>query len=153
MGTGHQLRWLESRIGRRLEPGDLSDDVLELGRRGLSLAAEDVDRASEVLDHAIQPVARSWDDHDLLITPAMRMPPWLLGTRSEASTVGGFPFAFNSTGQPALVVPAAVTDGGLPLGVQLVGRIGEDESLLTLTGELEAILGWAERSPPPTIAK
>ena len=149
---GTQLRWLESRIGRPLNAGDLSDEVLELGQRGLSLAAEVVGRASEVLDQAILPVARWWDDHDLLITPAMRMPPWLLGTRSEASMVGGFAFALNFTGQPALVVPAGVTDRGLPLGVQLVGRVGEDELLVALVGELEAILGWSGRRPRPTTA-
>jgi Asp-tRNA(Asn)/Glu-tRNA(Gln) amidotransferase A subunit family amidase len=43
----------------------------------------------------------------------------------------------NRSGQPALSIPAASVDG-LPHGVQLVGRHGEDALLLQLAVALEA---------------
>jgi amidase len=36
----------------------------------------------------------------------------------------------------------------MPVGVQLVGRKGDDATLLALAAQLEAELGWAERRPP-----
>ncbi len=46
---------------------------------------------------------------------------------------------FNLTGLPALSVPFGRSSDGLPIGVQLVGRMFEDELVLTLGEHLEAI--------------
>jgi amidase len=55
----------------------------------------------------------------------------------------------NVTGQPAISVPAGWSNGGLPIGVQLVGRFGEDATLLALAAEPEVAAPWAGRRPPP----
>jgi len=53
----------------------------------------------------------------------------------------------NLAGFPALSIPMAATAAGLPVGVQLVGRPGEDELLLRVGADLEAARGpW---QPPP----
>jgi amidase len=44
---------------------------------------------------------------------------------------------WNVTGNPAASVPAGVGPDGLPLAVQLVGRHGEEGTLLTLAAGLE----------------
>ena len=50
----------------------------------------------------------------------------------------------NVLGLPAVTVPIAVSEGRLPIGVQLVGRPYEDELLLELAVQLEAARGpWA----------
>ncbi|KKI98663.1 amidase [Prochlorothrix hollandica] len=55
---------------------------------------------------------------------------------------------FNASGQPALALPTGELDShGLPLGVQLVGRSGDEATLLTLAAQLEAAHPWALRSP------
>ena len=56
------------------------------------------------------------------------------------------PFSF--TGQPALVVPITTTTAGLPVGVQVVGRHGDDERLLALGAKLQTVFGWLDRYPP-----
>ena len=43
------------------------------------------------------------------------------------------------------VVPAA---SGLPLSVTLVGRPGDESTLLSLAGQIEAERPWADRRPP-----
>jgi amidase len=52
------------------------------------------------------------------------------------------------TGQPALVVPVSMTAAGLPVGVQLVGRQGDNEMLLSLGSQLQTVIGWLDRQPP-----
>lgn len=44
----------------------------------------------------------------------------------------------NLTGRPAMSVPLHWTPAGLPIGVQLVGRLGGDGLLLHLAAQLEA---------------
>lgn len=48
----------------------------------------------------------------------------------------------NVTGQPAIALPVHVTDTGLPLGIQAVGRPGDEATLLSLAAQLEGISGW-----------
>ena len=55
--------------------------------------------------------------------------------------------AWNITGQPAAAVPAGSTTTALPVGVQLVGRRGEDAVLLSLAAQIEAARPWIDRRP------
>ena len=97
-----------------------------------------------------------WDEIDVLVTP---------GTATTAiaaegaygkpaplaiNTAGRFtPFTplFNLTGQPAITIPAGIGADGLPLSVQLVGRLGAEDLLYSLAGQLEAAAPWADRRP------
>ena len=51
------------------------------------------------------------------------------------------------TGQPALSLPLDWSAGGLPIGVQLIGRPGDEATLLSLGGQLEEAAPWAHRHP------
>jgi amidase len=55
---------------------------------------------------------------------------------------------FNATGQPAASVPAGFDGAGLPLAVQLVGRPGDEATLLSLAAQIEGARPWADRRPP-----
>jgi aspartyl-tRNA(Asn)/glutamyl-tRNA(Gln) amidotransferase subunit A len=48
---------------------------------------------------------------------------------------------FNLTGHPAISLPAGHTAGGLPCGLQLVGRLGDTEGLLEAASACEPYVG------------
>ncbi|MER8504649.1 amidase family protein [Mesorhizobium sp. M1142] len=65
-----------------------------------------------------------------------------------ASRAYGFaPFTeiFNVTGQPAASLPLFPSKGGLPIGIQLIGRKNEDHRLLRVSFDLEQATAWTAR--------
>ena len=52
----------------------------------------------------------------------------------------------NITGQPA--APLAWSKSGLPIGVQFVGRFGEEHLLLQLAAQIEKAEHWSKKRPP-----
>ena len=58
-----------------------------------------------------------------------------------------FSAPMNASGQPAISLPLHTTSGGLPIGMQFVGRALDEATLLRLAGQLEQALPWKDRKP------
>lgn len=54
---------------------------------------------------------------------------------------------FNLTGQPAMVVCGGFGEGGMPIGIQLVGRPFEDATVLRAAQSFERATEWRDRRP------
>ena len=81
---------------------------------------------------------------DALVYPAVQRRPALLGESQRGSTCA----LSVVTGLPALVIPTGLTDTGLPVGLELLGRRFDDARLVSLGFAFEEAA--SPRRPPPT---
>jgi len=149
----------EARMGRPVAEADvepLSWALIELGR---SLNGGQYLASVQELQKITRQIARYFEGIDVLLTPTLGEPPAPLGTFDSppgepltglfrAAAYVPFTPPFNVTGQPGISLPLHWNGAGLPIGVQFVGRFGDEETLLSLAGQLEQAAPWAQRRPP-----
>lgn len=98
-----------------------------------------------------------FDSVDVLVMPVMggtALPVRRWEGKGALQTVLGmsrfYPYCvpWNHLGNPAMAVPAGFSQEGMPLSIQIVGRPGAEETLLSLAAQIEAERPWADRRPP-----
>jgi amidase len=108
---------------------------------------------------ASRQIAAFFENYDAWLSPTLGAPPVKLGTidvtetdlnRAIETLLSYVPFtpAFNMTGQPAVSLPLHANAEGLPIGVHVVGRFGDEGLLYRLSGQLEKECPWIGRKPP-----
>jgi amidase len=145
-------------LGRELRDDDIEPFTRVLYERGLSMTGVEVIDALHAMESVGREIAPFFAGHDLLLTPTLpiRVPElgWVDTTRPEtmvrAAAFSAFTGIFNTTGQPAMSVPAGADANGLPVGVQFVGRLGDEGLLLRLAAALEAAAPWPTIPVDPT---
>lgn len=127
-------RWLRE-AGKNLQRATVSAGIASIAERVLKL----------------------FGDADVWLTPTVAVAPPPIGAWRDlsppdvfahAAQLGAFTAPFNVSGQPAISLPAGLSSQGHPIGVQIVGRRGEDATVLALARMLEPALGWHGRSAP-----
>lgn len=143
------------RLGAKLSALDY-----ELAKRHWHVAAEQMGRFHQRYDVLIMPVAADYAPQigelypsesrerimGLLAIPGIPSLALRAGMlkRLAVDALRRTPFTqlANLTGQPAMSVPMHIAVNGLPVGVQIVGRLGEDKQLLQLAAALEQHEDW-----------
>jgi amidase len=142
-------------------PSEVEDKLRPLTRwlreRGRGLSGLDVYAALGNLRGVARAELEKTAIYDAVLTPTLAQPPAKVGQlRNDDDPVQDFenqkrytPFTapYNMSGQPAVNIPLHWTDSGLPIGVQLVGRPGDEVTLLRLAAQIEAAEPWAHRKP------
>ncbi len=133
--TSYHLQWLRER------PEDYSDDVrstLELGRRvsgaGYLWALRQRNRMRDDVERAL-------GRYDVVLVPNTLIVAPPIGEQHVREKLLRYTRPFSLSGHPVVTLPAPST--GLPVGVQIVGRYGQDEALLRVAAALEA--RWEHR--------
>ncbi|MER5470017.1 amidase family protein [Streptomyces sp. NPDC002935] len=135
---------------------------LAVVRYGRSVSGAAVARAEETRLALRARLASVMEGYDLLAMATVPLEPFAAGAIAPpwAAVPGDLrwlawspaTYPFNLTGQPALSLPVGLTPAGLPAGLQLVGRVGEDHLVLSAAGQLETALGLS-LAPPGLTAK
>ncbi|MBC7590457.1 MAG: amidase, partial [Salinibacterium sp.] len=124
--------------------------------RGRELDARQLATALQQLSVFERSVIRQLASFDAVLTPSLALTPRPVGWYSQddpelnfAQQVQYTPWTsfVNVSGLPAITLPVSMTEQGLPMGVQLVGRPGREDVLLAIGAQLERRLAWQRRHP------
>jgi amidase len=136
---------LESRTRGFGRLGSILPRSLYEKARGEGRAA-DAARVNAIFDHC-----------DVLVMPVMggtALPVRRWEGKGALQTVLGmsrfYPYCvpWNHLGNPAMAVPAGFAPNGMPLSIQVIGRRGDEATLLSLAAQIEAERPWADVRPP-----
>ncbi|MFF1822711.1 amidase [Kribbella sp. NPDC058245] len=118
-----------------LLPTDDAWQALSALDAGRGVNAAEASCARQVRDRNNTALADLFDVVDALVTPTTLTVAHGYDQYNENIIVGDPCWAFNVTGHPAVSVPAGLLDG-LPVGVQVVSRYGDDATALAVAKQL-----------------
>jgi amidase len=124
---------------------------------GARLSGHDVARAFAQHGELLERVARFQDRYEFIVCTVNQVPPFdaaidwpkeIEGVQMEHYVAWmKSTYWISATLCPAISVPAGFTDDGLPVGVQIVGRRGDDRGVLQLARAFEAATGFGRTEP------
>lgn len=140
----------------------LQEDDLEIATRGLldvmqHSTAADYATALKYINQTSRQASVFYESFDLWLTPTLAQPPAKLGylfcnkaddamvLYERISSYTPFTGFANATGLPAMSVPLHWNQEGLPVGLQFVGRSGEEALMFALAAQLEQAKPWRHR--------
>jgi amidase len=125
--------------------------------RGKEVRAPELMFAQGYLQAVTRTALQALNAYDAVLSPTLARPPVPVGYFDEVEPAENFerqkrftPYTalYNVSGQPAVNVPLHWSADGLPIGIMLAGRMGEEGTLISLSAQLEAARPWRDRRPP-----
>ncbi|MCU1570164.1 MAG: Asp-tRNAAsn/Glu-tRNAGln amidotransferase subunit and related amidase [Naasia sp.] len=138
--TSYHLDWL------RDAPDLYSDDVRKTLELGFKVTGAGYLWGLRQRARWAEAVERALGSYDAVILPNTMITAPLIGEPHVREKLLRYTRPFNLTGQPVVTIPGP--SDSLPVGIQVVGRIGEDAALLRVAAALEARWG-AGKAPVP----
>jgi aspartyl-tRNA(Asn)/glutamyl-tRNA(Gln) amidotransferase subunit A len=146
----YHAAWMRSR------PQDYQPDVRERLRMGAFVSGAHYVRAQQIRALVTREVDEALARRDVLLAPATPLVAPVLGERE--TTLGDGPSdvraallrctrPFNFSGHPACAAPCGFTAGGLPIGLQIVGRPFDEATVLRVVDAYQRITDWHTRRP------
>jgi amidase len=125
---------------------------VEAGRK---MSAGEYVNTMAVMHNAAREIVQALMPFDALLTPTLARPAPRIGELpraretyvEEALAWLPFTFPFNATGQPACSVPNGFSAGGLPIGLQIVGRPQDEPTVVALAAAFEEARPWQDLRP------
>jgi amidase len=144
--------------GREPSAADMERLSWHLWERASQLGAAHFLAAQTQLQALARMFVTQMADYDVVLTPSLALRPRPIGelfgdnedpaeTFRRSGEFTPFTAIANVTGQPAISLPLAHGDDGLPVGVHFFGRPADEATLLALGAQLEAARPWARRRP------
>ncbi|WP_180955727.1 MULTISPECIES: amidase [Bacillus] len=144
--------------------GSLSQDKLELLdpkvqefiKLGKELKATEYIQANKAREEAWSKLQNIFKEYDIIICPTTAVPAFSLDTWGPTE-INGKPinpfhgwfltYPINLTGHPAASIPCGFSGEGLPIGLQIIGRRLEDETVFRASRAFERLSPWSEMRP------
>jgi amidase len=142
----------------RQHRGQMKDTVVWNVEAGTRLTGPELGRAEVLRTQAYHRVREFLERYEFFVLPVSQVLPFPVEqqyvTEISGIAMGTYIdwmrscYLISATGNPALAVPCAFTDGGLPVGLQIVGRHQDDWGVLQLGHAFEQATGLWRRRPP-----
>jgi amidase len=157
-GLAQQVDMIAMLTGTKPSPKTLQGLTLGLYEAGRKITAATFLNAMTAFQAMARSVAKWHQTYDLWLTPTLGAPPLKIGTvdtnlrdsqAAFAPIIDYVPFTAiqNASGQPAINLPLHWNKAGLPIGVQFVGRYGDEATLLRIAAQLEKAMPWNMKRP------
>ncbi len=148
--------------GQQISKANTEAVTLATYRRAQSLTGMQMQEAMGAQNSVSRLVGGVMRKYDVLLTPGLCREVSRLGELDQndpsldllgwwdqmVTRYSTFTALFNTTGQPAIMLPLWQSNAGLPLAMQFAGRAGDEETLYSLSAQLEEALPWLNRKPP-----
>ncbi len=147
--------------GPEPSPDLLESTTYETVKLARTFTAADIHRVIGVINTMSRECGALFSDIDIFISPCTAKLPLPLGELHadrpglspqdycrQVFEFGPYTALFSCSGQPAISLPLFQSQSNLPIGIHFAGKMGEDETLLALSGQLERALPWIDRRPP-----
>ncbi len=147
------------RLGREPRAEDFEAHTWKMFSLDAKRKPSDFLLAVQDMQRMAREIAPFFDRYDAWLTPTTTQPPQPNGwfdfdpvhpgqAAQRMGDVTKFTAVANLTGQPAISLPLHWTADNLPVGVQIIGRYGDEATLLRLASQLESAHPWQHRWPP-----
>jgi len=131
-------------------------DFIEAGSK---VTGADFARAIGLMDKLKGQMTDFFEEYDLLLSPTLALPAMPVGEFPEE--IAGrpayphryfsfhpFTYPINAIGHAAASVPAGFSADGLPIGLQIVGKMGGEETVIAASAAFERARPWIQHRPP-----
>ena len=125
--------------------------------QGLTLSAAAVYEASLIRSRWYARAAKLFDSYDAIVLPSAQVWPFPAEWRWPQEIAGKAMDTYHRwmevvvpaslAGLPALALPCGFGEGGLPMGMQIIGRAGDDAGILALGMAYHTATDWPGRAP------
>lgn len=132
-------------------------------QKGLRILATEHETQMEAMRQLSAQICATLAPYDVVLTPTVAASSFRLGYLNPSKDAlpsmaqsqwgldwlryGFFITMLNATGQPGISLPLHFTADNQPVGVQLIGRLGQEDTLLRLSAELESASPWMHLIP------
>ena len=140
------------------ERGDELTDYFRANmEHAATLTAADYAKAIGELDVVKARFDTFFEDYDLLLSPTMAVPafeiekhPAAIDGKEVDPFFGYLPFTYpiNAIGHTAASIPCGFSSDGMPIGLHIVGRKGDEATVLAASAAFERAMPWADKRPP-----
>jgi len=134
----------------------LDPSLVKFVESGLNFGASALPSSMKIREKFYHEIYKVFQNYDILITPSTAVTAFDLGI-SYPSTIEGkavsptgwqpFTFPFNMTGNPAASIPCGFDSDGLPISMQIVGRMFDELTVLQVSKAFEEIAPWQNKRP------
>ncbi|MDA1279491.1 MAG: amidase [Chloroflexi bacterium] len=142
-------------------PEDLMPYTLEMINHGRTLTGADVAVALRNVQNLQLKMYQLFQEYDLILAPTNAavawphlQPPAEIGSKVNSDEMAGinygaipFTMVFNSSFNPASSVPCGFGEGGMPVGLQIIGDYDDDATVLRAGRAFEKARPWTGKRP------